>query len=141
MGSVYDYLQYLLKFIASEVPLHRVLGILAVIICLFLLRWLWRQSVKEFKKGLHSRDESESESNSSRPQEPAAAESRWATQFIRVCRASGLAVGEVARELKAGKRPAASPSRRICPKCGRTYEGAGSNFCVADGTELMNSDG
>ena len=140
MDTVSDYLQYFLKFLASEISPRKALGIFAVVVCFLLLRWMWRQSVREFKKGLHSHDEPQREVNSSHRQQTAPVKSNWGAQFVRVCRASGLAMGEMTRQWKAGKRPSAPSSRRFCPKCGRTYESAGSNFCETDGTKLMNSD-
>ena len=64
----------------------------------------------------------------------------WEAQFVRFCRASGLAIGRTVKELRAGKRPPENSNRQICPKCGRTYQDAATKFCPADGTKLVNSD-
>ena len=140
MGSVSDYLQYLLNFIPSAAFLRAALGIVALIICFILLRWMWRQGVREFKKGMLSHDEPQPKSGPSHPQKQAAVKRDWEAQFVRICRASGSAIRETAKELRAGKRPPEHSSRQVCPKCGRTYEGTGAKFCPADGTKLVNSD-
>ena len=140
MGSASDYLQYLLNFLSSAVSLRKALGIVALIICFFLLRWIWRQSVKEFKSGMLSHDEPQPRSGPSHSQKEAAMKRDWEAQFVRFCRASGLAIGRTVKELRAGKRPPENSNRQICPKCGRTYQDAATKFCPADGTKLVNSD-
>jgi hypothetical protein len=140
MGSASDYLQYLLNFFSSSVSLRSALGIVAVIIGFILLRWIWRQSVKEFKSGMLSHDEPQPRSEPSHSEKQAPAKKDWEAQFVRFCRASGLAIRRTAKELKAVKRPPEDSNRQICPKCGRTYQGAMTKFCPADGTKLVKPD-
>ena len=103
MGSASDYLQYLLNFFSSSVSLRAVLAIVILIIGFILLRWIWRQSVKEFKSGMLSHDEPQPRSEPSHSQKPAPAKKDWEAQFVRFCRASGLAIRRTAKELKAVK--------------------------------------
>jgi hypothetical protein len=140
MGPVSDYLQYLMNLIPSAAFLRAALGIVALIICLILLRWMWRQGVREFKKGMLSHDEPQAKIGPPQSQKQAAVKGDWEAQFVRFCRASGLAVSRTAKELRAGNRPTEHSSRQICPKCGRTYQDPGAKFCPADGTKLVNSD-
>jgi hypothetical protein len=140
MDSASDYLQYLLNFFSSAISLRKALGIVVLIICLILLRWIWRQSVKEFKNGMLSHDEPQPMSGPSHSQKQTAVKRNWETQFVRFCRASGLAIRRTAKELKAGKGPTEHSNRQICPKCGRTYQDATTRFCPADGTKLVNPD-
>ena len=140
MGSASDYLQYLLDFLSSAVSLRRALGIVVVIICFMLLRWIWRQSVKEFKSGMLSHDEPQSRSGPSHSEKQTAVKRDWETQFVRFCRASGLAIRRTAKELKAGKPPSEHSNRQLCPNCGRKYQDATTKFCPVDGTKLVNSD-
>ncbi len=140
MGSVSDYIQYLLNFIPSAAFLRAALGIVALIICFILLRWMWRQSVGEFKKGMLSHDEAEPSTGPSHPRKQAAVKGDWEAQFVRFCRASGLAIRRTTKELRAGSRPPEDSSRQICPKCGHTYQDPEAKFCPADGTKLVDSD-
>ncbi|HTY22200.1 MAG TPA: hypothetical protein VMC85_03665 [Desulfomonilaceae bacterium] len=109
MESVSDYLQYLLKFIASEVSPRKALGILVLIICFFLLRWTWRRGVKEFKRGMLSSEETRPKNIPSHAKEPTAVKTKWETQFVRFCRASGLAIRRTAKEWKTSKHPPRTP--------------------------------
>jgi hypothetical protein len=140
MDSASDYLQYLLNFFSSAVSLRKALGIVVLIICFILLRWIWRQSVKEFKKGMLSHDEPQPMSGPSHSHKQAAVKTDWEAQFVRVCRASGLAIRRTVKELKAAKPPPEHSNKQICPKCGRTYQDAATKFCPADGTKLENPD-
>jgi len=137
MGSVYDYLQYLMNLVSSEVSLRKVLGIVALISCLILFRSMWRQGVKEFKKGMLSHDEPQRRSDERHFLKQPAVKTEWEPQFVRFCRASGLAIRRTAKELRAGKRSHEHSTTHICPKCGRTYEGGWAKFCAEDGTKLV----
>jgi hypothetical protein len=139
MGAVSDYLHYLLNFIQSAAFLRMALGIVVLIICIILLRWMWRQGVREFKKGMLSHEEPQAKSGQPPSKKEAAVKKDWEAQFVRFCRASGLAIRQTAKELRAGKLPPEHSSGQICPKCGRTYQDPGTKFCPVDGTKLVNS--
>ena len=105
-----------------------------------LLRSMWRRGVSEFKSGVLSHDESQKRRGLSHFQKQGTVKKGWEAQFVRFCRASGLAIRQTAKELRAGKRFSERSTTYICPKCGRTYEGGWAKFCVEDGTKLVKWD-
>ena len=105
-----------------------------------LLRSMWSRGVSEFKSGVLWYDESQKSSGPSHFQKQGTVKKGWEAQFVRFCRASGLAIRQTAKELRAGKRFSERSTTYICPKCGRTYEGGWAKFCVEDGTKLVKWD-
>ena len=105
-----------------------------------LLRSMWSRGVEEFKKGMLSHDDSQQKSEVGHSQKQPAVKKDWEAQFVRFCRASGLATRRTKQELRASKGSTEDSSSRTCPKCGRTYQGSGAKFCPEDGTKLVNGD-
>lgn len=142
-------METILDYIGAHPLLRSVLvQVAAALICLIIvsmiyygLRWMWRRSVREFKKGMLSDDEPQLRSVPSPPQEAAMVKKNQEALFVRFCRALGLAIGQTARDWKMSAGSNVSPSGGICPKCGRQYQNTAAKFCTADGTQLVNSNG